>query len=492
MLPFQLWLLSSSILVPWVAAGLHSLPEDPYAFPKYRVSFLNGLPLLNDTAEKWLHDGLRGGEAEFLNQPWADAAWRAEQQIKEIGSGQQDVREASANSWSPYRLEVMKLGPRNSYLCFIPPPPEDSSHPPPEEVTEVTALHSWSLLQPLAGSCIYHRQGWFTYAYCHNSHVRQFRETFRPRLEPPGTFATTGWEAYDLGRAPAPPEDMAIADIAVAERAALGANLELARGAGSRYLVQRWSDGTYCDKAGRRREIEVQFHCSMTMTDTILFVKETKTCSYVLVINTPRLCSEPGFKSRLDQRGETMVRCRQVVDTAGLASANPQLPESESPIQVAHPKPILPPPGTEAQATPKKVDNGPVDAASDSISSAIQTAIQDMLRRAGFSGSADEVPGTVVVEDAGGGEMVVEFLSEIDLNNAYLEEIEYDLPDTAEGQPVLPNHERVVEALRAAGYDVIPDRNAGKGNKNEDDEEERSTKGKKPIGWPGQGARVEL
>ena len=31
-----------------------------------------------------------------------------------------------------------------------------------------------------------HRQGWFTYAYCHNSHVRQFRELLNPRPLAPG------------------------------------------------------------------------------------------------------------------------------------------------------------------------------------------------------------------------------------------------------------------------------------------------------------------
>lgn len=57
-----------------------------------------------------------------------------------------------------------------------------------------------------------------------------------------------------MGRAPSAPEPGA--DLSVAERAA--ANLELARSAGSRYLVQRWGDGTVCDKTGRHREIEVQ------------------------------------------------------------------------------------------------------------------------------------------------------------------------------------------------------------------------------------------
>ena len=61
--------LSLSLLV---SARVHHsrVPEDPYAFPKYRVSFLNGLPLLNDTAQRWLQDGLRGGENEFLDRPW--------------------------------------------------------------------------------------------------------------------------------------------------------------------------------------------------------------------------------------------------------------------------------------------------------------------------------------------------------------------------------------------------------------------------------------
>ena len=30
---------------------------------------------------------------------------------------------------------------------------------------------------------VQHRQGWFTYAYCHNSHVRQFHELQRPNQQ---------------------------------------------------------------------------------------------------------------------------------------------------------------------------------------------------------------------------------------------------------------------------------------------------------------------
>lgn len=45
-----------------------TIPEDLYAFPKYRVVFLNGLPVSNETAQKWLTDGLQGGDLEFLGQ----------------------------------------------------------------------------------------------------------------------------------------------------------------------------------------------------------------------------------------------------------------------------------------------------------------------------------------------------------------------------------------------------------------------------------------
>lgn len=68
---------------------LHSLPEDTYAFPKFRVSFLNGLPVSNDTAQRWLAEGLRGGELEFLDQPWKDGNWQPTSSRKEISAGEE-------------------------------------------------------------------------------------------------------------------------------------------------------------------------------------------------------------------------------------------------------------------------------------------------------------------------------------------------------------------------------------------------------------------
>jgi protein OS-9 len=62
-----------------VSGRIHAslIPEDPHAFPKYDVTFLNGLPVLNETAERWLRDGLEGGQLEFLEEPWVsdDSPW---------------------------------------------------------------------------------------------------------------------------------------------------------------------------------------------------------------------------------------------------------------------------------------------------------------------------------------------------------------------------------------------------------------------------------
>ncbi|KAI0273690.1 hypothetical protein BC834DRAFT_855073 [Gloeopeniophorella convolvens] len=421
-------------LVPFAASRLlHSLPDDPFAFPKYTVSFLNGLPVLNETAERWLREGLRGGEAEFLDQP---TPWKEPSVVMHIDAG--DGTTAAAQTTAAYTLEVMKMGLRDTYLCLIPPYIEQELPPPEEPTTEVTVSHSWSLLQPLDGSCIYHRQGWFTYAYCHNSHVRQFREMIHPHPMTPGRAyeieEDPDWEAYDLGRAP---EHDPGADLSNSEQAALAANLELARGAGSRYLVQRWGDGTLCDKTGKHREIEVQFHCSMTMTDSIMFVKETKTCHYVLVINTPRLCSEPGFKSRIDQRDEALIRCRQVVDATTLANVDTSLPEADHPFSRRR-TPGVPP--LDAAAAPGSKPPAP-DGGADTQNNILRRALETILQKTGAGGAGAP---RVVVEDAGDGEMLIEFVSEIDLDGADGEDLGAALRDT-----------RVFEdALRAAGFDV--------------------------------------
>ncbi|KAI0337079.1 hypothetical protein BDW22DRAFT_1340501 [Trametopsis cervina] len=456
-LPLSLWTLVTARIYNSLS------PEDPFAFPKYRVAFLNGLPLLNETAQRWIQNGLRGGELEFLDQPWQeDAQWRTPP-VKSIDGGSTEEGRDTSPS---YRLELMRMGPRSSYLCLIPPPPPDITPAAAEEsTTEVTPVHSWSLLQPLSGSCLYHKQGWFTYAYCHNSHVRQFHELQRPNQQRLGEYKPeedTEWEAYTLGRAPPTPEPGA--DLTVAQEAAIAANVELARHAGSRYLVQRWGDGTYCEKIGRRREIEIQFHCSMTMTDSILFVKETQTCHYVVHIATPRLCSEPGFRSRRDSHQETYVRCREIVSPADYETIDRALPEREYPLKAKKrpTKPVIAPPPAAAAVEGAQPQDG-AKAAAEKMRQELKVKQNEMLRKAleKIVASGEFTGGEFVFEDDEGEQVVTVIEFPEDGEDGF----------GTEGEDV--QGASLEEILRAVGYDVKPkagDEEQEKGKKKKEEQ----------------------
>lgn len=52
----------------------------------------------------------------------------------------------------------MKLSENTQYICLIPPPVEEPVRPADEhKQDESSPAQSWSLLQPLSGSCLYVR-----------------------------------------------------------------------------------------------------------------------------------------------------------------------------------------------------------------------------------------------------------------------------------------------------------------------------------------------
>ena len=160
-------------------ARLHYLPEDTHAFPKFRVEFLNSLPVLNETAERWLKDGILGGELEFLDQSRKFFSFPMSPDPKTIESGPSEsqseaetvdvgVLGAESKLYSPplfqasstsgdFTLELMKLGTRDSYVCLIPKPLDNTSSPPLEEQSDtgLTPARGWALLKSLTGTCLY-------------------------------------------------------------------------------------------------------------------------------------------------------------------------------------------------------------------------------------------------------------------------------------------------------------------------------------------------
>lgn len=188
----------------------------------------------------------------------------------------------------------------------------------------------------------------------------------------------------------------------------------------------------------------------MAMTDTILFVKETKTCSYVLVINTPRLCGEPGFKSRRDSGEQGYIRCREIIDST--ANTNPDresLPEDDSPRKLPPRKPI-----PLAAAQPSSTATNPSADGDEKQSQNKGKMYNDILLKA-LKALADD-PDLVFLD-----KVTFEKISD-----------DGELTDEAlDGARVVGTADsaRITDALRAAGFNIKGEKT---GSRRKQDEEE--------------------
>ncbi|KAG9125993.1 Protein OS-9 [Ceratobasidium sp. 392] len=436
-------------------AAAYSVPDDIYAYPKYRIAFFNGLPLPNVTAQHWLAHGLKGGEKEFLEQPWDESSPGTSR--PQITGGETINSDGPATrSTSGHRLEHMRLGPEKEYLCLIPPPDEGSAPyedpaPPPSHPSK-----TWSLLQPLSGKCLYFRE--MTHGHPHPIQGRIPEED-------------TEWEAYNLGVSPAAKQKTGNDVTRQAEAAA--ANLELQRAADQRYLVQRWGDGTQCDKTGRKRQIEIQFHCSMSSVDHIVFcsvslyIPRSLTLdidspptflppSYLIVIHTPRICSEPGFKSQRDSVKAAPVRCREIVPHETVQLDHTQI-ESPVPHTLPPSRPILPaaPPPVQVKDAIKSAKDKVSEEEAETQHKFLEVAVGALLNAHAQNRA---LAGKKVRIELDGG------AHELDFRDIGLDAVE---DGTAPGMEEL--QAKIAKALKAAGYDV----------RDEWDQGEEQGKGKK-------------
>lgn len=161
------------------------------------------------------------------------------------------------------------------------------------------------------------------------------------------------------------------------------------------------------------------------MTDTILFVKETQTCHYVLHIATPRLCGEPGFKSRIDAEEEHYIRCREVLSADELERVDRSLPPASYPFKRPKPqKKVIAPPPPMPEGAKKGKEDTKVSAEADQRSEVLRKALQRLLA---LQDGAQVGDSHYVIERGPDGEteMLVEYI-DIDLQDAaddfYLDE----------------------------------------------------------------------
>jgi protein OS-9 len=184
-----------------------------------------------------------------------------------------------------------------------------------EEARELrrASAKGWELMSALDGQCLYFMSGWWSYSFCYGKTVVQFHAVASRPGEAP-TPEENSLE-YVLGKTQEPSDTTANHDQDGEPKSLPPPNGQLQVKGDQRYLSQRLEDGTLCDLTGRPRTIEIQYHCSPgTTADRIGWVKEVTTCTYLMVVYTPRLCSDVAFHPPKETRAHP-IRCRQILSS---------------------------------------------------------------------------------------------------------------------------------------------------------------------------------
>ena len=219
--------------------------------------------------------------------------------------------------------ELMHLDGED-YLCSIPivlPPTKNETSEAAARAAEQKELaratnRGWELLQDLEGNCLYFVSGWWSYSFCYNSEIIQFHQLppqpGKPMI-PPIRDPTT--KQFILGKAKgaeSKEDEWGNAVDAPKSQKHEPPKTELQVKGDTRYLVQKMEGGTTCDLTGKPRRVEVQYHCNPHVTDRIGYIKEVQTCSYLMVVYTPRLCNDVAFMPPKETKAHA-ITCLPIV-----------------------------------------------------------------------------------------------------------------------------------------------------------------------------------
>ncbi|KAJ5971156.1 uncharacterized protein N7479_001074 [Penicillium vulpinum] len=337
------WLvLACAVSSVWANKKPFNINDDILAYPQYQITF----------PEEYVLES----QAEALLQSQASPSPNDQNNPQVyIGKDKTDFTSHHEHvTGSLFTYEEMILEDRR-LLCQIPRvmnddhnTTRDKENNKAEEQKELARAtdRGLELLREMEGRCMYYFSGWWSYSFCYQKQIKQFHALPAGRgvpNYPPIEDTTT--HSFVLGRF--------IGDKAGEEKQSSRTDVaELHTKGGSRYLVQHLRGGTKCDLTGRERKVEVQFHCHPQSTDHIGWIKELTTCSYLMVIYTPRLCDDVAFLPPRQDEVHT-IECREILmpdevtkweaikewytssqlaDTATGADADADVAQSERPI----------------------------------------------------------------------------------------------------------------------------------------------------------------
>ncbi|KAJ2501847.1 Protein OS-9 [Coemansia sp. RSA 1972] len=211
---------------------------------------------------------------------------------------------------------VARAGRKWKFLCQIPRVTRNATVAKPAAIesgdeielkNEETIARGLELLQPLRANCITHTTGWWTFEYCHDRMVRQYH-----RMAPDSHGHAAEIE-YRLGEYSH--RKRQIQATHATQSPHVERSTQIRRIGRKQFLTQVWAGGTLCDITRQPREVEVQFHCDANSPERIAHVEEVAVCQYVMVINTPRLCVDPGFYDTVASKVYD-IKCQHVVSDA--------------------------------------------------------------------------------------------------------------------------------------------------------------------------------
>ncbi|XP_039273399.2 uncharacterized protein LOC120347469 isoform X1 [Styela clava] len=191
--------------------------------------------------------------------------------------------------------EGLKLASRHgqNYYCKLPFLAQSNEEKDEEKISKTTPLSS--LLEPMKReSCLKTVVGWWTYEFCYGKYVKQYHSEGDT---PKGDITFLGYyEAdFDWNRE-------------IAEEATKFRRHRL-----NRYHSQSYVNGTSCDIIDHKRDTEIRYVCDDSSPETyIARVDEPSTCSYIITVHTPYICSHPNTKPLKNPKPVEIV-CRPVL-----------------------------------------------------------------------------------------------------------------------------------------------------------------------------------
>ncbi|KAL2869984.1 PRKCSH domain-containing protein [Aspergillus lucknowensis] len=288
-----------------------NINDDLLAYPQYRLHFPDAF-VLDSQARAFLDQTPHSSSSTADKRDGYD-------QAPLHGDTRDSTRDDARDDIKLSYEELILEGQR--YLCQIPlveekvgnqtKAKETNEEEERKELARATD-RGLELLRDMEGRCLYYISGWWSYSFCYMNQIKQFHALPSgggiPSYPPMEDHTT---HSFILGRFPREDDQ----NDGESETKAGKTTTDLAqlqtRG-GSRYLVQHLDGGDQCDLTGKNRKIEVQFHCNPQSTDRIGWIKELTTCSYLMLIYTPRLCNDVAFLPPQREEVHT-IECREIL-----------------------------------------------------------------------------------------------------------------------------------------------------------------------------------